>query len=89
MEIHQEQLTSVTLHETGSVPETGYKTPSYTRRAVAKYQEKNKEKLNEYAKNRWREKYENDPEFREKQKKRLMERYYRKKAEQEQLNKKI
>ena len=62
---------------------SNYKTPSYTRKAVAKYQEKNKEKLNEYARNRWREKYENDPEFREKQKKRLMERYHKKKQEKD------
>ena len=35
-----------------------YKTPSYTLKAVKAYQEKNREKLNEYAKNRWREKYD-------------------------------
>jgi hypothetical protein len=85
MEIQQEQTNIVDTQN--EMMEKNYKTPSYTRRAVAKYQEKNKEKLNEYAKNKWREKYENDPEFREKQKKRLMERYYRKKQEQ-QLNKK-
>jgi hypothetical protein len=64
-------------------PERSYKTPVYTRRAVSRYQEKNKEKLNEYAKNRWREKYENDPEFREKHKQRSLERYHRKKQEKE------
>lgn len=60
-----------------------YKTPSYTLRAVRKYQEKNKEKINEYARNRKKERYQNDPEFREKEKKKAMERYYRKKQEKE------
>jgi hypothetical protein len=77
-----EEITETTTNITQE-PERSYKTPVYTRRAVSRYQEKNKEKLNEYAKNRWREKYENDPEFREKQKKRLMERYYKKKQEKE------
>lgn len=83
MEIHQEQLSSLTLHETGSAPETGYKTPSYTLRAVRKYQEKNKDKIN----SKWRERYENDPEFREKQKQ-LSREKYQKKKEKEKLFKK-
>jgi hypothetical protein len=74
-----EEITETTTNITQE-PERSYKTPVYTRRAVSRYQEKNKEKLNEYAKNRWREKYENDPEFREKQKKK---RYYKKKQEME------
>jgi hypothetical protein len=52
-----------------------YKTPSYTLRAVKKYQEKNKDKIN----SKWRERYENDPEFREKQKQKSREKYQRKK----------
>jgi hypothetical protein len=67
----------VNINET---PSSRYKTPDYTLRAVRNYQQKNREKLNESARNRWREKY-NDPEFREKERKRLMERYYRKKQE--------
>ena len=50
-----------------------YKTPSYTMRAVKKYQEKNREKLNEKKK----ERYANDPEFRENEKKKALERYYK------------
>ena len=64
-----------------------YKTPSYTLRAVRKYQEKNKEKINEYARNRKKERYQNDPEFREKEKKKAMERYYKKKQEKEEKEK--
>ena len=75
------QVEDTSIQESNS--NTKYKTPSYMRRAVDKYHEKNKERLNEYAKNRWREKYENDPEFREKHKQRSLERYHRKKAEQE------
>lgn len=62
MEFHQEQLSSLTLHETEITSESTHKTPSYTLRAVRKYQEKNKDKIN----SKWRERYENDPEFREK-----------------------
>jgi hypothetical protein len=55
--------------------QNNYKTPSYTLRAVRKYQEKNKEKIN----SKWRERYENDPEFREKQKQLSREKYQKKK----------
>jgi hypothetical protein len=55
-----------------------FKTPSYTLRATRKYREKNREKLNEYARNRIKEKYSNDPVFREEQKKKTKERYYKK-----------
>lgn len=58
-----------------TIPQSQYKTPSYTLRAVRKYQEKNKEKIN----SKWRERYENDPEFREKQKQLSREKYQKKK----------
>ena len=66
-----------------SEPQNAYKTPSYTLRAIKKYQQKNKDKLNEYAKNKKKERYQNDPEFREREKKKAMERYYKKKMEKE------
>jgi len=68
----------VNMNEQKSLSE--YKTPSYTLRAVRNYQQRNKEKLNEYAKKK-KERYQNDPEFREQEKKKAMERYYRKKQE--------
>jgi hypothetical protein len=67
------QNENMTIEETN--PQTQYKTPSYTLRAVRKYQEKNKEKIN----SKWRERYENDPEFREKQKQLSREKYQKKK----------
>ena len=66
-----------------SEPQSAYKTPSYTLRAIKKYQDKNREKINEKKK----EKYTNDPEYREREKKKAMERYYKKKmAKQESKN---
>jgi nucleosome binding factor SPN SPT16 subunit len=62
---------------------TQYKTPSYTRRAINKYQEKNKDKLREYARTRRHERYQNDPEFRERERKKALERYHKKKMEEE------
>jgi hypothetical protein len=55
-----------------------YKTPSYTLRAIRKYHEKNREKINEKKK----EKYKNDPEFRERERQKAKERYYRKKEQE-------
>jgi len=74
------QIENTPIQESTSINQ--YKTPSYTRRASAKYYEKNKEKLNQNAKSRWREKYENDPEFREKHRQRSLE-YHRKKKEKQ------
>jgi hypothetical protein len=51
------------------------KVPEYTRRAIQRYQEKNKEKISQNYKN----KYENDEEFRERKKRQALERYYKKK----------
>ncbi len=73
----------VNMNEQKSLSE--YKTPSYTLRAVRNYTQKNREKIN----SKWREKYDNNPDFREKEKKRLMERYYRKKQEKEMKDKNI
>ncbi len=61
---------------------TTYKTPSYTRRAINKYQEKNKDKLREYARIKKKERYQNDPEFREKEKQKAMERYHKRKEKE-------
>jgi hypothetical protein len=55
------------------------KTPSYTMNAIRKYQEKNKEKINEYARIKKKERYANDPEFRENEKRKALERYYKRK----------
>ncbi len=48
---------------------------------ILRYQEENKEKLNEYKKNRYKQKYAEDDEFREREKQRLRE-YNRKKKSQ-------
>jgi|LakMenEpi03Aug12_release.lakeMendotaPanAssembly.Ray.scaffolds.fasta_scaffold6048114_1 hypothetical protein len=62
------------------------KTPSYTLKAIKKYQEKNKERLQEYAREKYKEKYA-DPDFREKERIRKKELYHKKKLkEQETLN---
>jgi hypothetical protein len=85
MEIINPESTVTIQEQTSS---SSYKTPSYTLNAIKRYQEKNKEKLNQYAKNRWREKYDNDPEFREKHKQRSLARYHKLKLEsQEHLEK--
>lgn len=76
-----EEITETTTNITQE-PERSYKTPVYTRRAVSRYQEKNKEKINEYARNKKKERYQNDPEFREKEKQKAMERYYRRKEKE-------
>ena len=55
------------------------KVPTYTRKAIQRYQEKNKEKIREYNKNHAKERYENDEEFREYKRKKALERYYRNK----------
>jgi hypothetical protein len=60
-----------------------YKTPSYTLRAVKNYQEKNKEKIREYARDRYREKYLTDPVFREKEQIRKKESNLRRKLKKE------
>jgi hypothetical protein len=43
------------------------KTPEYHIRAMKKYQETHKEELREKARIRYNQKYQNDPEFREKE----------------------
>lgn len=55
------------------------KVPSYTRKAIQRYQQKNKEKIREYNKNHAKERYENDEEFREYKRKKALQRYYRNK----------
>jgi hypothetical protein len=62
---------------------TQYKTPSYTRRAIDKYKEKNREMINQKRKERFKERYANDPEFREKQKQQSILKYQKKKLEKE------
>ncbi len=62
---------------------TQYKTPSYTRRAINKYQEKNREIINRKRNEQYRERYANDPEFREKQKQKSILKYQMKKMEKE------
>jgi wyosine [tRNA(Phe)-imidazoG37] synthetase (radical SAM superfamily) len=52
-----------------------YKVPEYTRRAINRYQEKNKEKIREYAKEHSKNRYHNDPEYREYKKQKTRERY--------------
>ena len=46
---------------------------------IKKYKEKNKESINEYKKNAYKTKYENNPEFREKEKQKARERYFKRK----------
>jgi len=48
---------------------------------IKKYMEKNKESINEYNKALYKKRYENDPEFREKERKRARERYLKKKEQ--------
>lgn len=55
-------------------------TPEYTLRAIKKYQQKNKEKINEKNRTRNIERYHNDPEYREKEKQKALERYYKRKT---------
>ena len=50
--------------------------------SILKYIKENKESINEYGREKFKSKYENDPEFREKEKKRARERYLKKKMEQ-------
>ena len=61
------------------------KTPSYTLKAIRRYQEQNKDKINERRKQRYKERYENDPEFREKQKQLASLQRQKKKLEKERL----
>jgi hypothetical protein len=68
--------------ENDSTVNRSMKVPEYTRRAIDKYQEKNKEKLSQKYKN----KYENDEEFRERKKRQSLERYYKKKELNKQSN---
>lgn len=51
------------------------KVPTYTRKAIQRYQEKNKEKISQ----KHKDKYENNEDFRERKKRQALERYYRKK----------
>jgi hypothetical protein len=60
------------------------KTPSYNLRAIKNYQDKNREKVNEYSRTRWKDKYDNDPEFKEKERQRIRE-YRAKKRQEEKL----
>lgn len=48
---------------------------------ILNYMEKNRESFNEYSKKLYKNKYENDPEFREKERQRARERYLKKKAQ--------
>jgi hypothetical protein len=64
-----------------------YKVPEYTRRAIQRYQEKNKEKILEYAKTHSKNKYQNDPEYREYKKQKTRERYLINKEKKNQFNK--
>ncbi len=64
-----------------NIQERLYKTPSYTLNAIKRYQERNKDKMEEYA-NKKKERYQNDPEFREKEKQKALERYYRRKEKE-------
>jgi len=57
------------------------KTYESIKKAVKKYQENNKEKVNKNIADWKRNKYQNDPEFREKQKQMRREYYNRKKLE--------
>jgi hypothetical protein len=56
-----------------------YKTPSYTRRAIHNYQEKNRELIN----SKYRERYENDPEFRERESAKAKRAYLKQKAKKD------
>jgi hypothetical protein len=56
--------------------------PEYTLRAIKKYQEKNKAELKEKNNSRNKERYQNDPEYREREKQKALERYYRKKSKE-------
>lgn len=51
-----------------------------------KYQQEHKEELNKYRKELSKKMYNNDPEYKEKVKKRALEYYYRKKAEKQVSN---
>lgn len=53
------------------------------KRAIKKYQEKNKEKITEYTLNYKKNKYATDPEFREKQKEYNKRSYEKKKSKKE------
>ena len=46
--------------------------------------DKNIEKVNEYSRTRWKDKYDNDPEFKEKERQRIRE-YRAKKRQEEKL----
>ncbi len=56
-------------------------------KAIKKYKDKNKDKINNKAAENMREKYKNDPEFREKHKQRCKEYNLRKKLEKEETKK--
>ena len=61
--------------------------PEYTVRAIRKYHEKNKEKINGKNNARNIERYHNDPEFRERKKQKELERYHRKKLKEKEESK--
>ena len=67
------------------IQEKVYKVPEYTRRAINRYQEKNKEKILEYAKTHSKNKYHNDPEYREYKKQKTRERYQKNKEKKIQM----
>jgi hypothetical protein len=64
-----------------------YKIPEYTRRAIKKYHEKNKEVILEKIKINCKNKYDNDEAYREHKKQKSRERYLKLKQQQEQKNK--
>jgi hypothetical protein len=74
------------VEEPVTVPVKQYKTPAYLLRGIKAYQDRNREKINEYARNRYKEKFDNDPEFREKERQRHRERKARKKLEEQSKN---
>ncbi len=56
------------------------------KKATKKYSDNHREELNEYRKNYLSKKYENDPEFREKEKARAKENYIKKKQLQNKIS---
>jgi hypothetical protein len=83
METHNNDYLNSGLEQTSNNVEERtvktYKVPSYIRNAVKRYQEKNKEKINEYFRSHSKEKYDNDPLYREQKKQKSRERYMRNK----------
>jgi hypothetical protein len=58
------------------------KTPEYHLRSVKRYQEKHKDEIREKSRIRYNEKYQNDPEFREKELRKAKEKREKKKQQQ-------